>query len=347
MKDWRDSIDDVDELLLEGYQSVFPVTPRPFGEISSDIGVTEREAVDRVRSLIEDGLVRRLGPVLNPPVIGSSALGALRASPDRINRTAEAVNQEKAVNHNYERDHRFNLWFVVTASTPERRSRVFERIGRRTGTKPLRLPMEKEYYVDLAFPVVNDDRWARENETETDAEPRRITDEPTDLSPPEARVVVAVQDGLPISTTPYADVANYLGMSREKVIETLHGLREKNCVKRIGLVVNHHRVGFDANCMVVWRVPADETDTYGSVAGRRPYVTYCCHRKERPERDWKYTLFTMVHGRDPEAVNRRIDDLADEIPYENERLETVKVHKQTGVRYTDLVGATTAPPDQG
>jgi DNA-binding Lrp family transcriptional regulator len=284
--------------------------------------------------------VRRVGPVLNPPVIGSSALGALKAPCNRFDEVADIINGLVKINHNYERDHRLNIWFVVTASTPEERSEVFERIAEKTGCEPLRLPMETEYYVDLAFPVVNDDRWAREKTREkADTEPKPVEDEPEDLSELEATVVLAIQDGLPVSNTPYADLASSVDASREDVIRTLRSLSEKNCIKRTGLVVNHHAVGFDSNCMVVWRVPRMEVDTYGRIAGSKPYVTYCCHRAPRSGRGWDYTMFTMIHGRDPDAVDRRIDELAEDVPFKHERLETVSMLKQTGVRYSDLVGA--------
>jgi len=74
----------VDAALIDGYQSGFPIEARPFHRVAADLGIEESAAVDRVRTLQEAGIVRRFGAVLNPPVIGSSTLAAVRAPADRF-----------------------------------------------------------------------------------------------------------------------------------------------------------------------------------------------------------------------------------------------------------------------
>jgi DNA-binding Lrp family transcriptional regulator len=337
---WRDTLDDVDAALVDGYQTGFPVETRPFEAVGDRLGVGPAEARDRVERLLNRGLFRRFGPVLNPPVIGSSTLAALRVPAGRFESVADVVNGHRQVNHNYRRDHEYDMWFVVTAGSVARRDAVLADIEERTGLDVLSLPMSTDYYIDLAFPVVNGDRFAREHLAPQAVEPTRIDEEPVgDLSALEARLLLAVQEGLPLSLTPYADVADALGTDAESVVTALSGLLDRRCVKRVGCVVNHVRVGFDANCMVVWDVPDGDLDERGVAAGRLPYVTLCYHRPRRPERDWGYNLFTMVHGRDPEAVDARIDDLATEqLPVAHERLYTVETLKQTGARYEELVG---------
>ncbi len=90
--------------------------------------------------------------------------------------------------------------------------------------------------------------------------------------------------------------------------------------------------------MIVWDVDDEELDERGVAVGDLPYVTLCYHRPRRPELDWEYNLFTMIHGRDPDAVNEKIDELAAEhLPYDHERLYSTETLKQTGARYEDLV----------
>jgi DNA-binding Lrp family transcriptional regulator len=91
--------------------------------------------------------------------------------------------------------------------------------------------------------------------------------------------------------------------------------------------------------MVVWDVPDDRLEEVGIAVGRLPYVTLCYHRPRRPGHEWEYNLFTMIHGREQEAVDEKIDELAtDHIPYDHERLYSTETLKQTGARYEDLVG---------
>jgi DNA-binding Lrp family transcriptional regulator len=339
-EDWRSRIDEVDARLIDEYQSDFPVAERPFRQVAADLGVTEDEAFERVRRLREDLKVfRRFGAVLNPPVIGSSTLAAVQAPDDRFDEVAEVINGYQQVNHNYRRDHAWNMWFVVTAGSRERRDEILAEIERETGCAVLNLPMLTDYYIDLEFPVVNGDRFARESLTETDVDATRISEDARgDLTPLEADLLLAIQGGFPLSPTPYRDVAEEIGADVADVLAAVERLLEDGCIKRIGCIVNHVVTGFDNNCMVVWNVPDDELDDRGLEVGALPYVTLCYHRPRRPEQDWEYNLFTMIHGREAEAVNEKIDELAsDYLPVEHERLYSTATLKQTGAQYEDLV----------
>ncbi|WP_323170955.1 Lrp/AsnC family transcriptional regulator [Natrialba sp. PRR66] len=346
--DWRDAIDDIDAALIDGYQSGFPIEERPFRRVSTDLGIDETAAVDRVRALMDAGIVRRFGAVLNPPVIGSSTLAAVRAPEDRFDEIAATINEFRQVNHNYARDHEWNIWFVVTAGSRARRDAILTEIEERTGCSVLNLPMLTDYYIDLEFPVVNADRFARESlTTRTDTSATRISEEATgSLSELEADLLLAIQDGFPLSPTPYRDVAERLGYPTQDVLEAIERLQANGCIKRIGCIINHVVTGFDANCMVVWDVPDDELDAWGERAGGLPYVTLCYHRPRRPAQDWKYNLFTMIHGRDAAAVEKKIDELATEyLPVDHDRLYSTETLKQTGARYDDIVIASNAAAD--
>jgi DNA-binding Lrp family transcriptional regulator len=340
-EDWRSGLDAVDAALIDGYQSGVPVVERPFRRIGADLGVAERAALARVERLRERGVFRRFGAVLNPPVIGSSTLAAVRAPADRFDEVAAVVNGYRQVNHNYRRDHEWNMWFVVTAGSRERRDDVLSGVEERTGLAVLSLPMRTDYYIDLEFPVVNDDRFARESAARTAVDATRIGEDATgDLSPLEADLLVAIQDGLPLSLTPYRDVAAAVDRPVGDVLDATERLLDRGAIKRIGCVVNHVVTGFDSNCMVVWDVPDEERDERGRAVGALPYVTLCYHRPRRPERDWPYNLFTMVHGREAAAVDAKVDELAaDHLPYDHERLYSTETLKQTGARYDELVAS--------
>jgi len=343
--DWRDLVDDVDAALIDGWQSGFPVTERPFEVVGEDVGVSATEALERVERLYDEGIFRRFGPVLNPPVIGSSTLAAVRAPEDRFDAVAAVINGHQQVNHNYARDHEWNMWFVVTAASKERRDAIIDDIAAETGLEVLVLPMLTDFYIDLEFPVVNSDRFARESLAETAVDATDISERAAvDLTTLERRLLLEIQDGFPLTATPYCDVAAAVGAPVEDVLAAVERLLAAGCIKRIGCVVNHIATGFDANCMVVWDVPDEDLDERGVEVGRLPYVTLCYHRPRRPERDWEYNLFTMVHGREQAAVDAKIDELAAEhLPYDHERLFSTATLKQTGARYEALVGEDTGP----
>ena len=338
--DWREAVDDVDARLIDGYQSGFPVVERPFRVVAEELGISEDEALARVERLHDAGIVRRFGAVLNPPVVGSSTLAALQVPEDRFEAVAEVVNGYPQVNHNYRRDHEWNMWFVITAGSRATRDRILTEIEARTGLDVLNLPMLTDFYIDLEFPVVNDDRFARESLPGTDVEATRVDEAVTvDLSSLDRQLLLAIQDGLPLSQTPYRDVAREVDAPVDEVLTAVDRLAETGCIKRIGCVVNHLITGFDANCMVVWDVPDDDLDNRGTAVGGLPYVTLCYHRPRRPDKGWPYNLFTMVHGRKSSVVDEKVDELATEhLPYDHERLYSTETLKQTGARYEELVG---------
>ena len=354
--DWRTDVDAVDAALIDEYQSGFPVESRPFERVAREIAaetgadLDASETLDRVRDLRERGVFRRFGAVLNPPVIGSSTLAAVQAPPARFDEVAEVINGYPQVNHNYRRDHAWNQWFVVTAGSRETRDEILAEIESRTGCAVLTLPMLTDYYIDLEFPVVNEDRFARESLDETDVSATRISEDARgDLTPLDAALLLSIQDGFPLSSTPYADVASEIAASDagaaaavdptvDDVLAAVERLLADGCIKRIGCVVNHVVTGFTSNCMVVWNVSDADLDERGEAVGSLPYVTLCYHRPRRPEQDWEYNLFTMIHGREADAVDRKIDELATEhLPYDHERLYSTETLKQTGARYEDLV----------
>ncbi|WP_207787748.1 AsnC family transcriptional regulator [Candidatus Thiosymbion oneisti] len=146
-------LDAVDRRLLNDFQSGFPLVPEPFAEIAGQLGVGESEVIARIERLAAAGAVSRVGPVLRPRHVGASTLAAMAVPEDRIEEVAELVNGYREVNHNYERTHRFNLWFVLTAADEERLTEVMHEIEDRTGIEVLDLPMIEEYHIDLGFPL--------------------------------------------------------------------------------------------------------------------------------------------------------------------------------------------------
>jgi siroheme decarboxylase len=139
--------------LLNDFQRGFPLDPRPFARIAEALGVGEPEVLSAYRDLVDRGLIKRIGPVVRPHRLGWSTLAAMRVPPERLVEVADLVSGYREVNHNYERGHSFNLWFVVTAPSREEVAAVLADIGSRSGVAVLELPLERPYRVDLGFPI--------------------------------------------------------------------------------------------------------------------------------------------------------------------------------------------------
>lgn len=149
----RNVPDDLDRGLLDGFQRDFPLVSRPFAAMGEILGLDESEVIERLAALKGVGSVSRVGAVLAPNRVGASTLAALAAPTERLEEVAEVVSAFPEVNHNYEREHAFNLWFVVTAPTQARVAAVLAEIGARSGLPVLDLPLLEPFHIDLGFPL--------------------------------------------------------------------------------------------------------------------------------------------------------------------------------------------------
>ena len=139
--------------LLDEFQRDFPLTPHPFTEIARRLGTDEKTVLDAFGRLSADGLISRIGPVYAPNRAGRSTLAALEVPQERFEKVARLVSGYAEVNHNYERENRFNLWFVVTAADDESLREVLADIEKRCGLPVLELPLLEAYHIDLGFPL--------------------------------------------------------------------------------------------------------------------------------------------------------------------------------------------------
>jgi len=144
-------MNEIDKRLLNDFQRDFPLTSRPYAEIAKTLGISEDEVLARLTALSASGAISRVGPVIRPRTIGVSTLAAMRVPPARLVETAERVSAHPAVNHNYEREHDLNLWFVVTAESGPELQRALNAIEDDAGFTVYSFPMLEDYHIDLGF----------------------------------------------------------------------------------------------------------------------------------------------------------------------------------------------------
>jgi len=146
----------------------------------------------------------------------------------------------------------------------------------------------------------------------------------------------AIQDGLPLVSRPFAELGAQLGMPEAEVMRRIRTLQGGEIIKRFGVVVRHHELGYRANAMVVWDIPDAQVREIGLQLGSVSFVTLC-YRRPRRLPDWRYNLFTMIHGRDRDQVLTRVDELRamhDLQKVEHEVLFSRRRFKQRGARYS-------------
>jgi len=137
--------------LLDAYQHGLPISSTPYADMAGKLGAREDEVINALEKLTDAGLISRVGPVFRPGAIGVSTLTAMMVPKARLQEVATLVNSYPEVNHNYEREHHFNLWFVITAATEMRLQEILDEIERSVSLPVMALPMQASYHIDLGF----------------------------------------------------------------------------------------------------------------------------------------------------------------------------------------------------
>ncbi len=142
-----------------------------------------------------------------------------------------------------------------------------------------------------------------------------------------------LQEGLPLVARPYQHIAQQLSTTEHAVIEKIAELKQRGLIKRFGLVLHHHELGYTANCMVVWNIPDQNIEQIAQQLSQEPPVTLCYQRPRRA--NWPFNLFCMIHGKERAQVQAQIEALIKKhrLDYPYELLFSTRQFKQRGARY--------------
>ena len=123
-------------------------------------------------------------------------------------------------------------------------------------------------------------------------------------SPFEKALIEIISEGLPLVEHPYATIAAQLGCSETMVIDGIERIMARGDIKRFGVVVRHRKLGY-----------------------------------QRPRRlpEWRYNLFSMIHGQDRAAVIEQVEFIVEKCglhEIEHEILFSQRCFKQRGASYS-------------
>ncbi len=318
--------------LLNDFQRDFPLAPEPYAEIARRLDVSQDDVLASLRKLQDEGKIGRVGAVFRPHVLGCSTLAAVACPIERLESVANMIDACPEVNHNYEREHAYNLWFVVTAPDRSEVTAVLDVIRHQSGLIPLDLPMLADYHIDLGFDLSGRHRGHHDGSgNRVDAHALRAH-----LDAADYRLARALEAGLALTCRPYARLAAACGLDATECLYRIDRLLTLSVIRRFGIVVRHRELGFMANAMVVWDVPDERVDEVGRLLGRQDGVTLC-YRRPRRLPEWRYNLFSMLHGRDRRDVLARLEMLRSDLglePVHCEPLFSRRRFKQCGAHYS-------------
>ena len=316
----------IEQRLLNEYQHDFPLVKRPFLAIGNQLGIEEDEVIECLGNLSALGAVSRVGPVFSPGCIGASTLAALAVPPEQLDEMARWINVLPEVNHNYEREHVYNLWFVVAAPNQAWLDAVLQRISRHSGYPMLVLPLVERFHIDLGFDLNGrsyPSRWSSGSSIRVQ------------LDSAQTAIVAELQSGIVLERQPFATLGARVNLEEEAVIRQVSDWRGQGVIKRFGVVVRHHELGYRENAMVVWDVPDEQISALGQLAAQQEGVTLC-YRRPRQLPYWPFNLFCMVHGTDRDVVLEQIAKLTGKTGLEAYQMQVLfsrRRFKQRGACY--------------
>ena len=150
-------MDTTDKRILDLIQSDFPLVSRPYADIGAHLGLHEEEVLRRVRTMRENGVIRRIGANFHSRMLGwKSTLCAASVPRENLDAFVGVVNTYPGVTHNYLRKHEYNVWFTYIGPSWEDIERDIQDISRRTGIKVLNLPAQQMFKIKVDFPMNNE-----------------------------------------------------------------------------------------------------------------------------------------------------------------------------------------------
>ena len=144
------TLDALDRRIINALQGGFPIADEPYREVAEQLGITEADLLGRLQRLLDERVLTRFGPMFQIERLGGRFVLAALAVPEaRYAEVTEAVNALPEVAHNYRREHRLNMWFVLATETPDGIADATRRIEAATGLTVFAFPKLREFFVDM------------------------------------------------------------------------------------------------------------------------------------------------------------------------------------------------------
>ena len=287
-----------DRSILNLIQGAFPVDPRPYKKIGAETGMSEHEAFQRIQDLKEKKIIRRIGGIFDSRNLGYvSTLCAAKVPQEKIPILAEIMQGMTEITHNYLRNHHYNMWFTIIASSYERMEQILNQIKTVLGSDEVySLPALKMFKIEVRLPLLEEKgKGKTTEEAVAKGEPRRKSETSYGyvFNEDDKALIRKLQDNLPQSLTPYSELSKELDIEEEEVLARIRDFLQRGILRRLVAILYHQKAGFTSNVMGAWCVSEEAVNEVGVRMARFNEVSHCYQRPSFP--DFPYNLFTMIH----------------------------------------------------
>ncbi len=307
-------------------QKEFPVAKRPFAELAKRLGTDEDKVLDLYKRLKDEKIIRQTSAIFDTKSLGyRSSLVAFKT--DDIEKAASIINLHPGVSHNYERDNPYNLWFTIAVAPDSKLGleRTVEILAKEAGVEEyIILPTKKMFKISVQLDLKGDRAKKEKRE--------KRKKEPMELEPIHYEMIKGLQKDIAPVKEPFADLVDALEIDYEMLQGEVERMKRAGLMRRFASILYHRKAGFTANAMVVWRVPEERAEEIGETVAAYSAVSHCYLRPVYP--NWPYPLFSMVHGKSKEEVERVVGEMAEEIGVKEYRyLYSTREFKKVRIKY--------------
>jgi len=314
--------------ILSIIQKKFPLTKRPFLDISKELDLSEDEVIDIIQKEKDNNIIRQTSAIFDTKSLGfKSSLVAFKIVPEKIDKAVLILNSHPGISHNYERDHEFNIWFTI-AVDPDTKlglEKSVEILAKLTEAEDfIMLPTLKLFKISVKL-----------NTTGKDAKKEKVkksVKKDITLTKLHLDIIKLIQEDIEVTKEPFANIIKTLDIDYETLFSKLEELKDAGVMRRFAAILNHRKAGFNANAMTVWDVDEKDGEAIGETAAAFSAVSHCYLRPKYP--NWPYNLFTMIHGKTKEETDGIIADIANEIEHKSKRpLYSTREFKKVRLKY--------------
>ena len=317
-----------DEILYR-IQKSFPLVKRPFEEIAKELNISENEVIEILQKEKENKIIRQTSAIFDTKKLGyTSSLVAFEIAQDDIDEAVIILNSHPGISHNYERNHKYNIWFTL-AIAPNSKSNLEDTIAilaKLTNAKDyIILPTLKLFKISVKLDTTNQAE-KKEKVARTDFKGMELNDY-------HYNIIKEAQNDIEITQEPFKKIIEKLNISYDEFFAVLNEFQETGVMRRFASILNHRHAGFGANAMVAWDIEEGEKgEEIGKIAASFSAVSHCYLRPKYPT--WNYNLFTMIHGKTKEDTQEVIENIAKEIEYKsNMPLYSSREFKKVRIKY--------------
>ena len=321
----------ISEDLIAGFQR------HPFQLIAEKSGVPLEIVIERIRAMVEAGVVRRVRQTLLSTKLAHGALVAWKVPEEKLNAAFDFMSKEDPFSgHVVIRStdtevsgSGYRLWTTLKVPVGESLDEHATTLLRLTGaTEYLLMPANGVF----ALGVGHTRRKTLEPGDKADAPAEMMTTVPVELTPEEWEVLIALKEELSldeICEEPWVRRAELAGVPLERFCEVAETLNAKKVIGRFSTFLEHVKPSATGervtrfNGLFHWAVPKGREIEAGAQVGRHFCMTHCYWREGGPQFG-DVNIMGVVHGTEKPrvlehkaAIDKHLESVGIPVSYTN------------------------------